>query len=97
MFLHLGQDFVVSARDVVGIFDIESATIAWKTRDFLKKAQRERRVIAPADELPKSFVVCSGRAGPMVYLSVLSPATLRGRLSYFDTLKKSKAIFRRGR
>jgi len=96
MLLHLGQDFVVNAQDVVGVFDMESASSAQRTREFLKKAQSEKRVVNTADDLPKSFVVCVGPAGPMVYLSVLSSGTLQRRLCSFDAVKKAGAVAKTG-
>lgn len=96
MLLHLGQDFVVGAQDVVGVFDMESASSSQKTRDFLKKTQEDGRVVNTAEELPKSFVVCVGPAGPIVYLSVLSSATLLRRLCSFDSVKKAGAVAKTG-
>ena len=80
MYLHLGQDTIVNERDIVGVFDLDNSTVSRHTRDFLSKAQKEGRVVNVSMELPKSFVLCrSGQDVPVVYLSQLSTATLRGR------------------
>lgn len=82
MYLHLGQDVVVLSADVIGIFDIENATIRRATRDFLSTAQRAGRVAEVSGELPKSFVVCAGQGKnrkETVYLSQISSGTLRKR------------------
>lgn len=77
MYLHLGQAVVVPEKDILGIFDLDNASWAYKTREFLDKAEEEGRVINAAADLPRSFVLCQdGR----VYLSQLSPATLRNRV-----------------
>ena len=44
MYLHLGQDLVVRASQVVAIFDLENATIAKTTRVFLARAQKAGQV-----------------------------------------------------
>ena len=80
MYLYLGQDTVIRTRDIIGIFDLDNTSISKLTRAYLARAQRENRVVEVTGELPKSFVVCSGRSGSLtVYLSQISPATLLKR------------------
>ena len=70
MYLHLGQETVVRQREVVGIFDMENATISKYTRQFLADAEKGGRVCNVTMELPKSFVVCVDRDGTeTVYIS----------------------------
>ena len=77
MYLHLGQETVVRLREVVGIFDMENATISKYTRQFLADAEKGGRVCNVTMELPKSFVVCVDRDGTeTVYISQISSATL---------------------
>ena len=80
MYLHLGQSVVVPYRDIIGIFDMDNASWAYKTREFLEQAELEGRVIPVSDDLPRSFVLV-GRVGepPRVYISQLSAAALQGR------------------
>jgi len=59
MYLHLGQSVVVPEEEVIGIFDLDNTTGSHITRKFLSDAQRDGRVIAVTEELPKSFIVCS--------------------------------------
>ena len=40
MFIHLGQDTVVKKEDIIGIFDLDTATVSKRTRDFLSKAEK---------------------------------------------------------
>lgn len=40
MYLHLGQDKVVSMDEIVGIFDLDTSTVSKATRDYLAKAER---------------------------------------------------------
>lgn len=80
MYLHLGQSVVVPFRNVIGIFDLDNTTSSHLTRAFLERAEREGKVVNVAEDLPKSFAVCQGRAGDcLVYLSQLSTATLLRR------------------
>lgn len=81
MYLHLGNNVSVPQEDIVGIFDMDNASTARSTRDFLRQAEEEGMVITVGTELPKSIVVCCPEGSwQRVYISPLAPATLLGRL-----------------
>ena len=83
MYLHLGNNVSVPADDIIGIFDIDNATTAKSTREYLKSAEDEGMVTAVGTDLPKSMVVCCPRGSwQRVYISPLAPATLSGRLEF---------------
>ena len=81
MYLHLGQDTVVEKADVIGIFDLDTSTVAKNTRNYLANSEKQKRVVSVSWELPRSFTVCAGADGEneRIYLSPLSPATLEKR------------------
>ena len=80
MYLHLGQSVVVPHREILGIFDLDNASWAYKTREFLERAEQEGRVVSVSDDLPRSFVLVGEESGPpTVYISQLSPAALLRR------------------
>ena len=64
----------------MGIFDLDNASWAFKTREFLERAEQEGRTIWLAGDLPRSFILADSRWGePVVYMSPLSSATLASR------------------
>ncbi len=80
MYLHLGQSTVINSDEIIGIFDLDSTTVAKKTRDYLAIAQKEGRVHEVSYELPKSFIVCCDKSDKnIVYLSQISTSTLLKR------------------
>ena len=80
MYLHLGQSVVVPYKEILGIFDLDNASWAYKTREFLERAEAEGRAIWLGDDLPRSFVLVGrGNESPTVYISQLSSATLLAR------------------
>lgn len=87
MFIHLGSNTVVTSKSIIGIFDIEYCSISKRTRAFLREAQLDGRVVNVTDELPKSFILCSEEDGDKVYISGISPATLRKRATYMYEIK----------
>ncbi len=84
MYLHLGQDLVVRASQVVAIFDLENATIAKTTRVFLARAQKAGQVVNVTNDLPKSFVLCEEGGQVRVYITQVSSSTLRKRAAFFQ-------------
>ncbi|MGI5959709.1 MAG: extracellular matrix regulator RemB [Massiliimalia sp.] len=79
MYLHLGQDTVVRTQDIIGIFDMENTSLSKFTKGFLAQATKSGQVYNVSYEMPKSFVVCAGEQGIVVYISQISPQTLRKR------------------
>lgn len=84
MYLHLGQETVVRIDDIVGIFDIETTSVGKETRWFLTHAENNLMVTNVSNDLPKSFVVCEDNGGTRVYISQISPATLKRRTGFLD-------------
>lgn len=87
MYLHLGQDTVIKIQDIIGIFDIETSTIAKSTRNYLSDAQKTGKVVNVSMEMPKSFVLCRGKNGAVtVYITQISSTTLLKRTGYIDDI-----------
>ena len=71
MFLHIGSNQNVRTSDILGIFDMDTATVAPQTKRFLSRAQRDGGIVNVSDDLPKSFVVV---AEPLRAFREISPA-----------------------
>ena len=81
MYLNLGQE-VIYKNEIVGIFDLDTATVAEKTRSFLNRAERENKAVTLSyEDLPRSFIVTQrdGDTRQTVYISQLTAATLLKR------------------
>ena len=61
MYLHLGQDTVIKMEEIIGIFDLETSTISKITRKYLADAEKAGQVVNVSMEMPKTFVICSGK------------------------------------
>lgn len=87
MYLHLGQNTVVTLDEIIGIFDIDNTTVSKRTKKYLEKADKEKRIYNIATDIPKSFIVCQDTEKiDKIYLSQISPTTLVKRSSYMDSL-----------
>lgn len=79
MYLYLGQDTIIGTKNIIGIFDIENTSVSKITKAYLAAAQKSGSVVAVSSEIPKSFVVCENSGEIKVYLSQISPVTLKKR------------------
>ena len=73
MYIHIGNNKVVKKSMILGIFDLDSATVSKNTRSFLNVAQKEKRVVTLSYELPKSFIILKNNE---VYLSPLNTSSI---------------------
>ena len=88
MYLHLGQETVVPQDEILGIFDLETTTVSKVTRTYLAGCEKRGEVVNVTDDLPKSFIVCTGgsHGTQRVYISQISTATLAKRAGAIDRL-----------
>ena len=73
------MDTVINTDSIIGIFDLDNATLSYKTRDFLSEAEKSGKVISVCSDLPKSFIVCRENEKQIIYICQLSPMTLLKR------------------
>ncbi len=92
MYLHLGQDIVIRSRNIIGIFDIENTSISKITKDFLGSEEKNKRVVAVSNELPKSFIVCESEGRVTVYISQISCSTLKKRSGYIEEIRLEQEL-----
>ena len=81
MFLHVGNNKNIRLRSVVGIFDMDNATLSAVSRKFLSLKQREGLVESAIEEIPKSFVLYHDGWEYKICFSQLSTSALRGRMN----------------
>ena len=81
MFLHVGNNKNIRERDVIGIFDMDNATMSALTRNFLGEKQKQLLVEIAAVEIPKSFILFEENGLTKVCISPLSASALRGRIT----------------
>lgn len=81
VYIHAGNDRVIRTRSIIGVFDMDTATVSPETKKFLSECQREGRIILTTYELPKSFILTND---DMVTLSQLSVPAIAGRVKNGD-------------
>jgi regulator of extracellular matrix RemA (YlzA/DUF370 family) len=79
MYIHLGDDMVISAIDVVAILNIEEP-ISADLKDIIEIAEIEKKlVIISKTDKKKSLIVCKDKC----YISPISSNTLYKRASHY--------------
>ena len=79
MYLHLGDEVMAKNRQIIGVFDLDTATVTKATRDFLSDAQKKGIVVNISENLPKSFILYEENGQFKVFVSPLATSTLRRR------------------
>lgn len=80
MYLHLGNKTVITSDEIIGIFDLDTATVSKRTRDFLSKNEKKNNIINVSYEIPLSFIVCEDEEkNKKIYFSPVSSTTLHKR------------------
>lgn len=77
MYVYLGGDAAVEKERIVGLFEMDNTSWSYLTREFLSRAEREGRVTAAGEDIPRSFVLCTDKK---VILTQPSTAALVRRL-----------------
>ncbi len=86
--MHLGKSETVNDKSVIGIFDIEKATLSEDTRQFLRTNQKEFKTVNLARDLPAAFVVSKEEFTDRVYITALSVKALVKRAKGYSEEKR---------
>ena len=75
MFIHIGGDIVVRAKNVIAILDVNNPKRLPKNHYFLDKGQNEENMVKIASEETKSIIITDDK----IYYSPISSLTLKKR------------------
>ena len=80
MYVHIGNGKSVRDKDIIGIFDLDTATVSKITKKYISKKEKEKIVEYTDFDLPRSFIVVRDKDGEKVKLSRISSSGLRQRI-----------------
>ena len=80
-YLQLEKGESIDKNEIIGIFDIESASISQATKELFKRKEEEHGVVSVSNDLPKSFILCDGEYTDTVYISGISVDSIKKRLN----------------
>lgn len=79
MFLSLYNGYLLKEEEIIGIFDLDSATEMRDSRRFLREAEAQGKMRVAAKNIPRSFVISDNA----VYLSHTTASALYKSLTEF--------------
>lgn len=81
MYLNIGQDTVITDKNILGIFDLDNTTVSKSTREYINTASKNGECITVLiEELPKSFIVVAENNKKEIYISPLNTSTIFKRI-----------------
>ena len=84
MYLHIGNGEIVNNQDIIGIFDMDTATVSSVSRQFLSVAEQKKETWYGDSDIPKSFIVCTDDAKEQkIVFSRISTSSLKLRTVQF--------------
>ena len=79
MYLHIGNGVSIKDEEIIGIFDLDTATISKHTKKFINKLKKEGVVEYNDYDLPRSFVLIGEKEEYKIKLSRISSTGLKQR------------------
>ena len=64
MYLHIGNGKSVKGERIIGVFDLDTATVSKISKDFINRKQRSGKVEYTDSDLPRTFLIVD--KGPRV-------------------------------
>ena len=79
-YINVGGTQILPKEDILGIFDLDTASTKTDTKRFLSKCESEGHLIMVGYDIPKSFVLTAEYGFNRVHLTSLNSYTLEKRL-----------------
>ena len=80
MYLHIGNGRNIKKKNIIGIFDLDTATVSSVSKRFINERQRSGNIEYNDTDLPRSFVVYSEMGKERIILSRISSIGLKERI-----------------
>ena len=79
MYLHIGNGESIRTEDIIGIFDLDTATVSKTTKKYISKKEKEGKVEYLDYDLPRAFIICKKGNDERIKLSRISTSGLKQR------------------
>ena len=61
MYLHIGNGESIKKEEIIGIFDLDTATVGKSTKRYINEMQKKGKVEYTDSDLPRAFVLIKGK------------------------------------
>ena len=80
MYLHIGNGVSIKDKDIIGIIDLDTATVSKITKKYISDNEKKGNVEYTDFDLPRSFIVCGDKKKSKIKLSRISSIGLKQRV-----------------
>ena len=80
MYLHIGNGKNIRKKRIIGIFDLDSATVSSVTKKYINKNEKEGNIIYEDTDLPRTFILHESEEDEKKYKIKLSRISTQGLL-----------------
>lgn len=80
MYIHIGNGESVKVQDIIGIFDLDTATVSKITKKYISENEKLGKVEYSDYDLPRAFIVTKNKKKEKIILSRISSVGLKQRI-----------------
>ena len=80
MYLHIGNGESVKIEDIIGIFDLDTATVSSISKKYISENEKNGNVEYSDYDLPRAFIVTKKNKKDKIILSRISTVGLKMRI-----------------
>lgn len=80
MFLHIGKDFIINNKDIIGIFNLEYIKNTKEYKSMYNDLNEKGDILNVADESEKSFILTENDKKIKGYITKIGVNTITKRL-----------------
>ena len=89
MYLSVGKTSMIPEDHIIGVFDLDTSSQSYLTREFLAAAEKGGCVLNAAEDIPNSFLLCQEGEECRVYLSQSTSRTLFKRINQMEEERRT--------
>ena len=89
MYLSIGKSCMIPEDHIIGVFDLDTSSQSYLTREFLTAAEKGGCVLNTAEDIPNSFLLCEEGGESRVYLSQSTSRTHVKRINQMEEERRT--------
>ena len=80
MYLHIGNGVSIKEEEIIGIFDLDTATVSKITKKFISEKEKKGLIEYSDFDLPRAFILTKSNKKEKIILTRISSVGLKQRI-----------------